>query len=131
MGKWLAALEPENPVPPKAPSVRIGSRSDIPEIKKTLSLQDETTIRAWLDHIEETDPDLIAGVLEQCRDDPEARTYFLDRAEEVPTGRYCADCLHFNRIDHPHLGHCAAGEPEPIAGLWDADPRYCRSYASP
>ena len=40
----------------------------------------------------------------------------------------CADCLHFGRIDHPHLGHCAAGEPEPVAGLWDTDERYCERF---
>lgn len=38
----------------------------------------------------------------------------------------CGYCIHFERIDyHPHLGHCATGEPEAIAGLWDSDRRYC------
>jgi hypothetical protein len=41
----------------------------------------------------------------------------------------CFDCQHFNRIDHPHLGTCAAGEPEGIAGNWDTDNRdYCQQY---
>jgi len=41
----------------------------------------------------------------------------------------CADCEHFKRIDHPHLGHCQKGEPEAIAGLWDSDQRHCDYYA--
>jgi hypothetical protein len=40
----------------------------------------------------------------------------------------CGDCGYFKRIDHPHLGHCATGEPEPLAGLWDSDRRYCAQY---
>ncbi|MEW7984121.1 MAG: hypothetical protein AB2812_15485 [Candidatus Sedimenticola endophacoides] len=40
----------------------------------------------------------------------------------------CGDCIHFERIDHPHLGHCAKGEPEAIAGLWDTDQRYCERF---
>ena len=31
----------------------------------------------------------------------------------------CGDCMHFARLDHPHLGRCNKGEPEPAAGLWD------------
>ena len=45
-----------------------------------------------------------------------------------PTPVHCSDCAHFERIDHPHLGHCAKGEPEAIAGLWDIDRRYCDLY---
>ena len=37
----------------------------------------------------------------------------------------CCTCRHFRRIDHPHLGHCAVGQPEAIAGLWDTDRRGC------
>lgn len=40
----------------------------------------------------------------------------------------CGDCGYFKRIDHPHLGHCATGEPEPLAGLWDSDRRHCAQY---
>ena len=40
----------------------------------------------------------------------------------------CGSCTHFERIDHPHLGHCTAGQPEAIAGLWDNDRRYCERY---
>jgi len=41
------------------------------------------------------------------------------------TGDYFSIGRHFPRIDHPHLGPCAHGEPEAIAGLWDADRRGC------
>jgi len=40
----------------------------------------------------------------------------------------CGECIHFERIDHPHPGHCAKGEPEAIAGLWDSDRRYGDQY---
>ncbi|QBQ56114.1 hypothetical protein [Nitrosococcus wardiae] len=40
----------------------------------------------------------------------------------------CGGCAHFQRIDHPHLGHCAQGEPEGISGLWDTDRRHCERY---
>lgn len=44
----------------------------------------------------------------------------------------CGECRHFERIthpyQHPHLGHCAVGEPEAIVGLWDGDRRYCLRY---
>ena len=53
----------------------------------------------------------------------------VNRINDLPIPRpravCCADCFHFNRIDHPHLGHCAKGEPEAISGLWDTDRRYC------
>ncbi|WP_115709993.1 hypothetical protein [Legionella sainthelensi] len=45
-----------------------------------------------------------------------------------PIGIYCGDCIHFIRINHPHLGHCAQKQPEALAGLWDTDCRYCEMY---
>jgi len=52
-----------------------------------------------------------------------------NRATDKPIPRpvcvHCGDCMHFERLDHPQLGHCAKGEPEAIAGLWDTDQRYC------
>ena len=95
---------------------------------------DKSNIRAWLAHIVETDPAIIAEVVDKCRNDLEARRYFLKRSEEVPEPvilnhpNTCGDCIHFERIDHPHLGHCAKGEPEAIAGLWDMDRRYCERF---
>ncbi len=40
----------------------------------------------------------------------------------------CSDCAHYRRIDHPHLGHCAVGQPEAPAGLWDNDRRHCAHW---
>ncbi len=47
-----------------------------------------------------------------------------------PQSVRCGDCAHFERIDHPHLGHCAKGEPEVIAGLWDTEQRACSQWQS-
>ena len=93
-----------------------------PEPLPELSSDEESSILAWLAHIEETDPAIIAEVVDKCRNDREARRYFLKRSEEVPEPdtfnhpNTCGDCTHFERIDHPHLGHCVKGEPEAIAG---------------
>jgi len=97
--------------------------------------EEEAEIRAWLAHIEETDKDIIAEVVDKYRNDLEARRY-LKRSEEVPESVTvdhpitCCGCIHFERIDHPHLGHCAKDEPETIAGLWDTDRRYCERFIS-
>jgi hypothetical protein len=40
----------------------------------------------------------------------------------------CADCVHFERIGHPALGHCSRGQPEAPAGLWATDPRHCVQF---
>lgn len=99
-----------------------------------MTADEETAIRAWLAYIAETSVETITEVLDQCRADMEARAYFLQRAEEVPPPvapdhwAKCGECQHFRRIDHPNLGHCASGEPEAIAGLWDIDRRWCESF---
>ena len=51
-----------------------------------------------------------------------------DKPMPRPCSTRCGDCIHFDRIDHPHLGHCAKGAPEAIAGLWDMDRRYCERF---
>jgi hypothetical protein len=55
-----------------------------------------------------------------------------NRAADKPIPRpcsvQCGNCIHFERIDHPHLGHCAKGEPEAPAGLWDTDRRSCARW---
>jgi len=55
-----------------------------------------------------------------------------NRAADKPIPRpgsvHCGDCIHFERIDHPHLGHCATGKPEAIAGWWDMDRHYCERF---
>ncbi len=50
--------------------------------------RDDLAIRGWLAHINETDPEVIASVIEQCHTDQEASAYFLGRAKEVnsPSG---------------------------------------------
>jgi hypothetical protein len=45
-----------------------------------MTAEEETAIRAWLAHIEETDPEIVGGVLRQCRDDEAARAYFVGQA---------------------------------------------------
>jgi len=45
-----------------------------------LSAEDEAAIRAWLAAIDETDPEAIAGVIERCRQDADARDYFTRQA---------------------------------------------------
>ena len=102
-----------------------------------MTAEEEKAIRVWLEHIEETDPEIIAEVMDRCQRDGEARAYFLRRSEEVPKPdpwrvahcfTRCGDCSHFERIAHPHLGHCAKSEQEAIAGIWDTDRRYCEQY---
>lgn len=46
-----------------------------------------------------------------------------------PCSIRCAECANFERITHPHLGHCIKGEPEAVAGLWDTDKRFCNQYS--
>ncbi len=45
-----------------------------------------------------------------------------------PSSIQCRNCIHFKRIDHPHLGHCKQGQPENIAGLWDDDRHMCDQF---
>jgi len=67
-------------------------RRDKPEILALLRTRDtgelapdeESNILAWLAYIKETDPAAIAEVVDKCRNDMEARRYFLKRSEEVP-----------------------------------------------
>lgn len=47
-----------------------------------ISAEQEATIRAWLARIKEADPYIIADVLERCRNDADARDYFIVRAGE-------------------------------------------------
>ena len=47
-------------------------------------------------------------------------------ATETPTT--CGACIHSQRTDHPNLGHCAEGQRESAAGLWDTTPRWCNKF---
>lgn len=51
-----------------------------------------------------------------------------DKPIPRPCSVRCGDCIYFERITHPNLGHCTTGEPEAIAGLRDTDPRYCERF---
>lgn len=54
-----------------------------------------------------------------------------NRAKGLPIPRpavRCIDCQHFKRTEHPHIGHCAQGQPEAPAGLWDTDTRVCAAF---
>ena len=53
-----------------------------------LTSDEESKIRAWLTHIEETDSEIIAEVVDKCRSDNWARVYFLRRAGEVQNFAY-------------------------------------------
>ena len=51
-----------------------------------------------------------------------------DKPIPRPHNVHCGDCVHFKRISHPNLGHCAKGEPEAAVGLWDTDRRSCNRF---
>lgn len=101
-----------------------------------LTVNEETAIRAWLAHIEETDMAIIAEILNQCRADQEARVYFLRRATEVPRltpedddRRHCAQCANLARS-----GLCLAVQRGEIIASHtyhpvDQLPRRCEGYA--
>ncbi len=59
--------------------------TDFRKIERTdpLDATEAQLLRAWLAHINETDPATIAQVLDQCRNDQEAKLYFLKRAGEI------------------------------------------------
>ena len=55
--------------------------------QEPLTSKELVDVRRWLYRINETDPDTIEMVMEQCRTDPEAKAYFLKRARETQVGR--------------------------------------------
>ncbi len=69
-----------------------------------------------------------AGEVRGC---PWCRNRLAGRPIPRPEAVRCEDCAHYRRTDHPHLGHCAKGEPEAAAGLWDSDGRYCERFEPP
>lgn len=52
-----------------------------------MTADQEAAIRAWLARIEETDPYIIADVLEQCRGDADARDYFIGQTANSREGQ--------------------------------------------
>lgn len=67
----------------------------------------------------------VSGEVSGC---PWCWNRLADRPIPRPHKVQCGKCVHFRRTAHPHLGHCAKGEPEAVAGLWDTDRRYCERY---
>ena len=55
-----------------------------------LNADDEAAIRAWLAAIDETDPEIIADVLNQCRTDMDAQDYFVGRTRNSSSFKECA-----------------------------------------
>jgi hypothetical protein len=47
-------------------------------------MTDRERVLEWLKFIGETDPDVIGEVLETCRNDKEARKFFVMQSEEIP-----------------------------------------------
>lgn len=121
----------------------IGSNGSAPtavfqETAAVISLPagEERAICAWLAHIEETGDAIVGHVLNQCRNNAEARGYFLRRAGEEPRPDDSADDL--RRCDQcanlTERGLCLAARRgefvasrsyEPIRNL----PRRCEGYA--
>lgn len=65
-------------------SVPVGASREI-EVDSAMKAVEESVIRAWLAHIEETDEAIITHVLKRCREDLDVRIYFYQRAvNEVP-----------------------------------------------
>ena len=77
-----ATLEGENG--PTVATVATVAVADPPELEidSRLSAEEELKIRKWFTAINETDPDIIAELLENCRTNPKHREYFLERADE-------------------------------------------------
>lgn len=58
-------------------------------------------------------------------DDEQCGNRTTDHPITYPLSTSCENCINFERIQHPHLGHCKAGQREAISGLWDTDRRSC------
>ena len=52
-------------------------QGEISKKTETLTVDEESKIRSWLRHIEETDPHNITEIIERCRNNLGARKYFL------------------------------------------------------
>ncbi len=72
----------------------------------------ETAVVAWLAQIGETDQEIVAEVLRQCRQDEGAREYFLGRAGADPQieddRRCCSQCRNLRS------GVCIVAEPHGV-----------------
>jgi hypothetical protein len=98
-------------------------------VQEKVGTDTTAAIRAWLAHIGETDPAIIADVLHQCQQDADARAYYLQRAaDELPKPdpqddrRTCAQCANYQlrvcRIAKPEAGALVVAtsgyRPDPV-----------------
>jgi len=102
-----------------------------------MTAEEEAAIQVWLAHIEETDSAEIQSVLDECHADPEARVYYLVRAQELPRPvdfddddrRRCSQCRNLlmnGRCRAARLGEIdTAREFMPVPDLL----RRCLGYA--
>lgn len=120
----------------------IGSNGSAPvaasreiEADSAMTAEQESAIRSWLAQIEETDEAIIAHVLNRCRQDMEARDYFIRRVTEIPRPdpfpddrRRCGQCLNLTG-----RGLCLAARRGEIVANRDYEPvrdlmRRCEGY---
>ncbi len=90
-----------------------------------LAPEDEAAIRAWLARIGEGDPQTIADVLRQCRADPEALRYFLERARP-----YDAEAFEERAAIAEHNGGLNRTDAEALAWREDDNRRRCSECAN-
>lgn len=67
----------------------------------------------------------IGGKVQGC---PWCRNRLSEKPIPRPRPVQCIGCQHFQRRDHPRLGHCLRGAQRDIGGLWDADRRACEYW---
>jgi len=106
----LLAVPSVPPVPPEKTEINIFTESE------------QKNILAWLSHIGETDQAIIDDVLDYCASNPEALSYYLKRAEEVPLPddrHHCRECRNLNS-----RGYCIRQRFRPVDDL----PRRCEDF---
>lgn len=115
-------IEPHDPKPIR-PSTPLGA-------------QEEATLRRWLAYIDERDSESILEVLDRCRTDQSARSFFLGQANAIQDlrfgnddRRYCGECLNL-----ASTRRCLAAERNELSGTGltykpvDDVPRRCEHY---
>lgn len=121
----------------------IGSNGSAPvaalreiEANRPMTAIEESAIRAWLAHIEESDEAIITHLLNRCQQDAEARDHFIRQAAEVlepdpfpDDRRTCGQCANLTG-----RGLCLAARRGEIVANRDYEPmrdlpRRCEGYA--
>ena len=93
-----------------------------PDSPDSPTRHEKTAILRWLHSIGETDQALIDDVLDYCASNPEALSYYLKRAEEVPLPddrHHCRECRNLNS-----RGYCIRQRFRPVDDL----PRRCEDF---